>query len=276
MLTSSKDITLSTNLDTPSCNSKAWKLWDELQKTSLDAIQASTPNFTSFGEECLHLAYIYLKKPPTDEEASCSSVEPSNSAAPEYTNADRHDLDYSAWPLENERATNLSTPQSLIGLVYMKAGLSNVPAGEVDIGVVIDPEHRRCGYAGQAVVLMLNWAFEELRFHRVQAAIVDTVDKEAVHMLFTSLGFQHEGIRRRSVYLPPGEERAEGWCDVTYLAMLDTEWILRSYIRDTPRTVWDELLVRHSREREELVKWDEKRRRLRKTASTETIKRTEN
>jgi len=64
------------------------------------------------------------------------------------------------------------------------------------------------------------------------------------------------------------------WKDVTYLAMLDTEWALRDVLRNrgAAPTLWDEMFARHAREREEMVKWDEKHNRLRKVSSTETLR----
>jgi hypothetical protein len=89
--------------------------------------------------------------------------------------------------------------------------------------------------------------------------------------LIPSRGFVHEGIRRRSVYCPNEGVRGT-WKDVTYLALLETEWLMRSYLKLAPKNLWDEMFARHTREREELLRWDEKQQKLKKTSSMETLR----
>ena len=84
-------------------------------------------------------------------------------------------------------------------------------------------------------------------------------------------GFVHEGIRRRSVFCP--NEGARGtWKNVTYLALLETEWLMRSYLKPAPKNLWDEMFARHAREREELLRWDERQQKLKRTSSMETVR----
>jgi hypothetical protein len=94
-------------------------------------------------------------------------------------------------------------------------------------------------------------------------------------ILFTELipssGFVHEGIRRRSVYCPNEGVRGT-WKDVTYLALLETEWLMRSYLKPAPKNLWEEMFARHTREREELLRWDEKQQKLKRTSSMETVR----
>jgi hypothetical protein len=56
---------------------------------------------------------------------------------------------------------------------------------------------------------------------------------------------------------------------VTYLAILETEWLMRSYLKPAPKNLWDEMFARHAREREELLRWDE---RMKRTSSMETVR----
>jgi hypothetical protein len=62
------------------------------------------------------------------------------------------------------------------------------------------------------------------------------------------------------------------WKDATYLGMLDTEWLMRSYFKPAPKSLWDEMFLRHTREREELLDWDETRSKLKRTSSMETLR----
>ncbi|KAJ7637172.1 hypothetical protein FB45DRAFT_908468 [Roridomyces roridus] len=84
--------------------------------------------------------------------------------------------------------------------------------------------------------------------------------------LLTQLRFGHEGTRRRAFYHPLVKE----WQDMTTLAILDTDWALRSVIRSAPKSLWDEMFLRHERERDELLRWEN--RSLKRSASTETIR----
>lgn len=62
------------------------------------------------------------------------------------------------------------------------------------------------------------------------------------------------------------------WKDVTYLAVLETDWLMRAYLKPAPRSIWDELFLRHAREREELLMWDNNKQKLKRTSSMETVR----
>ena len=81
----------------------------------------------------------------------------------------------------------------------------------------------------------------------------------------------HEGIRRRSVYCPNEGVRG-AWKDVTYLALLETEWFIRSSLTLAPRNIWDEMFARHAMEREELLRWHDRQQRLQRMPSTKTVR----
>jgi hypothetical protein len=103
---------------------------------------------------------------------------------------------------------------------------------------------------------------------------MNDAQKDRAMRLFVGQGFTHEGTRRRSVLKPERGGVVGVWKDVTYLAMLDTEWALRAVLKPKgpAPTLWDEMFTRHTREREEMVKWDEKHNRIRKVSSTETLR----
>jgi hypothetical protein len=89
--------------------------------------------------------------------------------------------------------------------------------------------------------------------------------------LISASGFIREGIGRRSIYCPNEGVRG-AWKDVTYLALLDTEWFVRSYLNLAPKNIWDEMFARHGRECEELLRWDDREQRLKRTSSAETVR----
>jgi len=58
--------------------------------------------------------------------------------------------------------------------------------------------------------------------------------------------------------------------------MLDTDWVMRTSIsprfRVAPKSLWDELFARHQREREELLRWEERNYPLKRSISMETVR----
>ncbi|KAG6807340.1 hypothetical protein H0H92_007958 [Tricholoma furcatifolium] len=147
--------------------------------------------------------------------------------------------------------------EEAVGLVYLydlAKFTDPLRQSELNIGIILDPAHRGNGYATQAVRMVLEEAFGTAQWHRVQAIIPDHVDKYPAFCLFTKMGFGYEGTRRRAFYSP-----IEGvYKDVTYMGMLDTQWMLeKAALVPEPKSVWDQLFMRQTAERDELVRWEE-------------------
>ncbi|KAF4581283.1 hypothetical protein EYR40_002869 [Pleurotus pulmonarius] len=157
-----------------------------------------------------------------------------------------------------------------VGIVYLtitpRTSIHS-PPGELNIGIILQENARRRGFGSKVVRQMLVKAFEERHFHRVQASLVHTLNKDAAMTMYTQMKFNHEGIRRRSFYSPFEKE----WKDVTCLALLDADWINRPFLHPAPKSLWDEMFARHAREREELLRWEDNQKRLKRTSSMETI-----
>ncbi|TFK20530.1 hypothetical protein FA15DRAFT_673433 [Coprinopsis marcescibilis] len=161
----------------------------------------------------------------------------------------------------------------IVGIVYLSSSqnpLDYLRSGELSIGIFIDELFRRKGYAKQAIKEMLDNAFEDTRCQRVQAIVVSGQSKNKAMDVFLKSGFGHEGTRRRAFRCPYTLE----YKDATYLSVLATDWLMRSSrigkFTAAPSSLWDELFERHQREREELLRWEEKS--LKRTLSTETIR----
>jgi ribosomal-protein-alanine N-acetyltransferase len=76
--------------------------------------------------------------------------------------------------------------------------LSNLRRGVTQtatVGYWIGLPYARCGYMAEAVSLLLNYAFEDLRLHRVEAACL--VHNEPSINLLLKLGFTEEGVARQ-------------------------------------------------------------------------------
>jgi RimJ/RimL family protein N-acetyltransferase len=67
-----------------------------------------------------------------------------------------------------------------------------------EYGIEIFAEHRRKGYASEAVALLLRYYFLELGYRRAQATVYEF--NPASQLLQRSLGFTEEGRLRKSLY----------------------------------------------------------------------------
>jgi RimJ/RimL family protein N-acetyltransferase len=65
-------------------------------------------------------------------------------------------------------------------------------------GVAIRPEHQGRGYASEAILLLLRYFFEELRYQKCTVEVYDF--NQASIRLHERLGFQLEGRLRRTVF----------------------------------------------------------------------------
>ncbi len=70
--------------------------------------------------------------------------------------------------------------------------------GTFRYGIAVRREHQRCGYASAAILLILRYFFEELRYQKVTVNI--PADNLACIRLHERLGYQLEGRLRRMVF----------------------------------------------------------------------------
>ncbi|KAJ8087266.1 hypothetical protein PM082_006096 [Marasmius tenuissimus] len=172
--------------------------------------------------------------------------------------------------------TNMPPPDPIIGFVYLTQTQNNDAADasglrELSIGIILRAEYRGKGYARAAVTEVLRYVFQHRNdCHRVQALIPENHHKNRAMNLFTQLQFGHEGTRRRCFY-SFGE-----WKDITCLGILNTDWVMRSRFGTAPKSLWDEMFLRHDRERDELMQWEARKEFggaiLHRTSSMETIR----
>jgi len=71
-------------------------------------------------------------------------------------------------------------------------------AGTFMYGLLVAREHRRRGYAAEAVLLVLKYYFAELRYQQCTVSV--HANNEASIALHEKLGFRREGTLRRMVY----------------------------------------------------------------------------
>jgi RimJ/RimL family protein N-acetyltransferase len=75
---------------------------------------------------------------------------------------------------------------------------TNRRVGSFAYGLSIGEEHRGRGYASEAILLLLRYFFEELRYQKVTVTVYEC--NSASIALHEKLGFQREGRLRRTVY----------------------------------------------------------------------------
>lgn len=85
-----------------------------------------------------------------------------------------------------------------------------------EVGYTVHPDHWRRGYATRMARLAVDFAFAELRMHRVEA----TCDPRNVGSarVLRNIGMTHEGRRRHSL------EIRDGWRDSDLFGVLEDEW----------------------------------------------------
>lgn len=169
-------------------------------------------------------------------------------------------------PKENEAGSVVETMRvwDTVGVVYIAS--SPLPS-QVHIGIGILPAFRGNGLGRRACEIALAWAVDTLQMHRVQARILPSPHQHRTRNLFAALGLVHEGVHRRAVLSPSGE-----WADVVHMGLLDTDWHIRTRLTSQPTSLWDELLGRHQREVEDMLRFEERQRSVRRTSSMETIR----
>ena len=70
--------------------------------------------------------------------------------------------------------------------------------GTFSYGLGISPEHQKKGYASEAIAIVLNYYFNELRFNKCTVQVYDF--NEGSKALHRSMGFVEEGRLRDSKY----------------------------------------------------------------------------
>jgi GNAT superfamily N-acetyltransferase len=117
-----------------------------------------------------------------------------------------------------------STTVGFLGLSGF--GADREPTLQTKVGpVFIAAEHRRKGYATEAMNWVMDWAFLHARMHRV--ALETNGANEGANALYRGLGFVEEGRLREAHYF------GGKWLDIIQFSMLESEWkALRAAARD--------------------------------------------
>lgn len=89
-------------------------------------------------------------------------------------------------------------------------------AGHAEIAYWTSPDAQGEGYTTEAVALLVDYAFDERRLHRLRARSLAT--NEASRGLLEKLGFTEEGVQRDEKFV--GGE----YVDTHFYGLLESEW----------------------------------------------------
>lgn len=88
--------------------------------------------------------------------------------------------------------------------------------GSFKYGLFVHPDYKGKGYAKEAAVILLDYYFSQLRYHKANVYIYKS--NSASVAFHKKLGFKEEGLSRESAYFD-GE-----YCDIVYMGMIDHEF----------------------------------------------------
>jgi [ribosomal protein S5]-alanine N-acetyltransferase len=97
---------------------------------------------------------------------------------------------------------------------------------EWEVGWAISPELWGHGYAREAAWHIINWAFQELRVHRIVAFC--HADNAASVRVMEKLGMHQDGRLRETRWL------GGKWCDEYVYSILEKEWRVKTQELDPP------------------------------------------
>lgn len=257
--------------------------WLEMQNVYASLVDARYPDVNAFIESCELFGVIVvtdsyferkgaLEKWDTEQGQTKGEMESSGEGHTE-PGLDGWCLDTPLPPRPNNTDKLLAILDGAVSIPHVQqagvAYLKSIEPGEATVGVYITDAWKAETFDVQIIKLLLNWAFEELGFHRIQTAILEGRSKVPLMKLFSHVGFSHEGTRRKALVGPDAVYK-----DVTYMGMVDMDWRAWAMHTSTPRTLWDRLFDRQQREREEILidDGDDEDRFLGRKASTETLK----
>lgn len=109
-------------------------------------------------------------------------------------------------------AVRLKDNKKVVGYILF----SEIEGGIYELGWFFNRNYWRRGYAFEACAAVINYAFEELKAHKIFS---ETVDRERSVGLMEKLGLKREGVQRRHVRDRKGE-----WRDLYLYGILEEEY----------------------------------------------------
>ncbi|QSG02616.1 GNAT family N-acetyltransferase [Natranaeroarchaeum sulfidigenes] len=113
-----------------------------------------------------------------------------------------------------DNVTLMITDEDAVGTV----GLNGIDTGNdrAELGYWVDPEHHRMGYGSDAASRIIEYGFQQLGLHRIEARVFEFND--ASQALLESVGFVEEGVHRDAEFIDGVYQ------DVHWYGLLEGEW----------------------------------------------------
>ena len=129
-----------------------------------------------------------IEDPPLSPSPSAQSEKPWGWI--EETNPKAFDVHThtSSYPIDWQ--TRQDTNENPIGIVYLTASQNYgdpLHVGELNIGIILQPEYQGKGYACEVVRRVASIAFDEEKCHRLQAILLEHVAMDRALSLFTKM-----------------------------------------------------------------------------------------
>ncbi|KAJ7018368.1 acyl-CoA N-acyltransferase [Mycena alexandri] len=115
--------------------------------------------------------------------------------------------------------TLAATPDTPAGTFVGATALTHIQGRSCETGILIAPAFFRTGMATEALYTLMEHAFEERKFHRVE--FQTAVDNMPMRTWLVKAGATLEGTRR-GYWTGAG---ADGYTDVTMYGILEGEWL---------------------------------------------------
>ena len=116
--------------------------------------------------------------------------------------------------ISNDEPVNLAicSNNQITGIIELREKKEGV--GE--IGIWIAPDYHQKGYGTEASRLLIDYAFNQLRYHKIYTGAFES--NKASQKVWKKLGFQKEGELREQVY------RNGEFENLYYYGILEKEW----------------------------------------------------
>lgn len=118
--------------------------------------------------------------------------------------------------ISNEDSVNLGicSDNQIMGLIELREKENG--DGVAEIGIWIAQDHHSEGYGTDATKILVDHAFNELRYHKVYARAFES--NNASQSIWNKLGFEKEGELREQAY------REGSYEDIYVYGVLEDEW----------------------------------------------------
>jgi ribosomal-protein-alanine N-acetyltransferase len=134
---------------------------------------------------------------------------------------------HQAKELARERSTGtdfwavvLKQKDKVIGHLYLKQ-IEPLELLTWELGYIFNPAYQRCGYASEAALALVRYAFFNYGIHRIVAHC--NPENVASWKVLERVGFKREGLLRKNIYFRQAADGNPLWTDTYEYGILETD-----------------------------------------------------